>query len=210
MKLSYSALKMWLTCPAQFRAKYVDRTWPAEADTPALRRGREVHAVLEAAVRNGYAVPEARLGIWLPPGLIDQLHKGRAVAEAGLGITEDGRPCRPDAPDAWLIGYIDVLMAVQGDALLLDWKTGKPRPDPLQADVYATLLRAHDPQLAVQFVWVFLEARVVESIDVDMNAERRVRSIAAQALAPQEYEPKPSFACAWCPLVACQHNRSRG
>lgn len=205
MPLSYSALKTYLTCPAQYEAKYVSRTWPREADTPALRRGREVHAVLESAVRNGFKVPHERMKIWTPPGLLETLHRGGAIAEAGFAITADGQAVAPKDPAAWFVGYIDVLTAGAGAALLLDWKTGKVRVDPLQADVYAMLLRAIRPGLPVEFHWVFLEHEVVESVQVDADAERRVRSIAAQATTEQEYSPRPSFACKWCPLSKCRY-----
>jgi len=197
---SYSSLKLWRTCPAQYRAKYMDGI--KSAPGPALVKGKEYHERLEAAVGTG-AVPA---GMWTPDGLIPALHRAGARPEQQYGMYEDGTPCSFDDPKAWLRGAIDVELRSDSRAILLDWKTGQYRVDPFQADVYATLLRSLKKDLTVEFTFVYIDAKRTCKVRPDHQAEARVRAIATACENDEVHAPRPCWACRFCPVTSCIYN----
>src|SRR5690625_5780804 len=106
---SYSAIKSYSTCPRQYHHRYVLKDLPpVDWDTPALRKGREVHEALERAVLEGNDAPE--LGphtFWTPPALLSKLHKAGARAEVRMAIREDDSPYDFFAKDARFRGVIE-------------------------------------------------------------------------------------------------------
>lgn len=195
MRLSYSALSMFQRCPRQFEAKYVTRTMPF-VETEATRRGKMIHKALEACVRDGAEPPPS---VHLPPNLLDLLRAGRAQAEYKIEINEPH-----------FIGYLDVFMPQVRHALVIDWKTGKMRRvDPLQADVYAWLLREHSgrPDLGVTFGWVGVDSRKTVMVEPDLDAGKRVLDIVDTIHKTWgNWPPVESWACRYCPLTYCEHN----
>lgn len=201
MKFSYSRIKMWVECPKKYRAVYVDKCVP-KTTSPAMQRGIEMHAKLEQAIKTG--VPPD--GIALPPGMIEGLHKAGAQAEVGLGITEDGKLCTDGAGPAFLGGYLDVLVKELPKASVWDWKTGKFNPDPLQADVYATLVRANTLATEVEFVWVYIDQKKSHRLSPDQHAQKRVFDLIRQIEADKEYPPSPNQYCRYCPVTDCRYH----
>lgn len=202
MAHSYSSLKLWRTCPAQYRAKYIDKCVVSQ-DSPALRRGREVHEQLDAALQGRSAVPDA-YARYAP--LVQTLRAKGARPEASYGMTADGTPCGFDDPKAWLRGRIDVEMVSGDNALLLDWKTGQYRVDEFQADVYAALLRAIHPGLTIEFSFVYLDVGRTATCTPDKDALRRVQAIAEACESDTMHQPRPCWACRFCPVRTCIHN----
>lgn len=207
---SYSAIKSYSTCPRQYHHRYVLKDLPpVDWDTPALRKGREVHEALERAVLEGNDAPE--LGphtFWTPPALLSKLHKAGARAEVRMAIREDGSPCDFFAKDARFRGVIDVHLRdpTKGRSLFIDWKTGKFYPDPLQADCYAALERAEMPGAKVEFYWVFGEARKLHVERPDARATERVLAVIETIEQNQEFNPRPNFSCRWCAVASCAYN----
>ena len=208
MIYSHTAMKTYLTCPRQFEARYILKTWPKFHHTPATRRGNEIHEHLEDAVNGKRQPPQA---VWLPDNLIDKLRTAGARAEVEYTITRDGTPCDRWASDAWLTGKVDVELVSKAtnQSVVIDWKTGKFYPDPLQADIYAVLQRAvHAPELGVTFSWVYVDARRTAQEKPDLFARKRVDAIVNQIETDEQMAPKPCFACRWCPLTNCEYNEA--
>lgn len=195
MRYSYSNLATWQKCPRQWEAKYIHRTMPF-VETDATRRGKQVHAHLEDCIKVQADPP---LGVWLPDGLLPLLHLAGARAEVELEIHEPRD----------LIGFIDVLTVNDGEAYVIDWKTGKLRPDPLQADVYAMLLRRTMDVDRVTFSWVGVDAQKVQTCEPDDKAEARVMEIIGDIETSPVFPPTPSWLCRFCPLEWCEHNEKR-
>lgn len=199
MRYSYSAIKLWLTCPRQFEAKYITKTWPPFHETPATRRGKEAHRDLENYIRGQRDdVPKQW---WTPPGLLEKLKRADARAEVRYTATIGGHE---------MIGYIDVEMSLPHRVLCIDWKVGKFYPDELQADVYGVLHRdkVGHPEKPFSFSWVYLDQQLTHTVEVDKHAQGRVVSLLDAVEADTAYDPKPCFACKWCPVVACEYNKS--
>lgn len=203
MKFSYSRIKVWVECPRKYKAIYVDKV-VKRTDSPALARGRELHEQLERAVQTG--VPPEK--ITLPPGLIETLHRGQALAEVGFGVDEYGRP-EADVKGAFLGGYLDVLLAAEHSALVIDWKGGKFNPDPLQADVYSVLVKANTDAKQVEFTWVYVDAIRTHTIQPDAHASDRVFGLIEQISSDTEFPPTPNQLCRFCPVTDCRYNKAR-
>lgn len=206
MRYSYTSIKCFLTCPAQFKAKYIEKRLPREDDAPALVRGREIHGKLETAIKTG-----ADPGVWTPDGLVEKLRAAKATAETGLGMNAQGQPVHHFNDASILMGFIDVLVWNDNMALLVDWKTGKFRPDPLQADVYATLLRAlaGHSDFPVHFLLVYVDQKMTEMIKPDRYALNRVWELMQMIEREREYPMREGMQCRWCPVLDCPNNRRR-
>ena len=198
-RASYSKLKTWLTCPRQYEAKYITKEWPPFHDTPATIRGKEIHRTLEGCLQGDHGDLPGH--IWTPDGLVSKLQAAGAVPEYAYKLNVDGID--------W-VAYADVRLASTLSVTLIDWKTGQFRPDELQADVYAMLEREKQRAATpVTFSWVYVDQKLTHRIDVDPYAKRRVYSIVDSVSADRTFDPKPCWACRFCPLTKCEYNRSR-
>ena len=195
---SYSALKCFSTCPRQYEALYLTKS-VKRTSSPALEKGIAWHEALEKAVRDNTPLP-SHLSKWQP--LANTLRKAGAQVEVKLAMDREGNPCGFWDKHAWLRGAIDV----DTGQLLLDWKTGKVYPDPLQADVYTALKRASLPKLKVDFHFVYLEHSKVVTMKPNQDATNRVVQYIARVEQAETYPPRPCFACRWCPVTQCEYN----
>jgi len=204
---SYTALKMHMQCPALFHAKYIARTAKQET-SPAMDRGNRIHADLERAIKQPGTAPPSE-PYWTPPGLTDLLHAAGAQAEIGMGVDANGASCDPFAPDVLLRGWMDVRAEDANGTLICDWKTGKYRPDMLQADVYATLERAKHGRddYPVTFTWIYVDERRIHPTRPDRYAADRVYDAMDRIERDQEYRPTQNFGCRWCPVAQCKFNQ---
>lgn len=196
---SYSRLKTYLTCPRQFEAKYVTRSLPYTA-SPAMERGKRVHETLEQALLEQQEPSD----VWTPQELFSLLVKAGARPEVEHAMAIDGTPCGWEDARCLLRGKIDVEMP----HLMLDWKTGQIRPDPLQADVYAALKRAEEGHdYAVDFYFVYVDQKHVHKETPDAHALDRVLSIIDTIESDTRFNPHPCFACKWCQVEGCEYRR---
>ena len=195
MRHSATSLKTWDNCPRLYKAKYIDKVLPFVTH-PAAQRGVEIHAKLEEAVATGTA-PD----VWTPEGLVPALHAAGAEVEVSLGITREGTPCGYADDAVWLRGKIDVLVRKPDKALVCDWKTGKVRPDKIQADMYTALVGG-----PVEFRLVYVDQRQVVNLSRDAQAWDRIKALAEAVEQDEEYLPNPCWLCRFCDYHACRYN----
>lgn len=204
---SYSKIKAWLTCPAQFHARYVTKTVRFK-ENEAIVRGRRVHEHLEDSLKAGREPTKA----WAPTGLLPKLHQAGARAEPQLAIDHQGNPCHYWADDCWLRGGIDVEAPYNNrnnSITLIDYKTGGFRPDSLQADIYAVLERkVHNEDLTVNFTFLYTDKKRGCTLQPDGGAEWRIQSIIERMEADTTFDPTPCWACRFCSVYTCPHNEN--
>lgn len=202
--LSPSALANFEQCPKQWHETKILKKYPFEV-TEQITYGNQVHADIEAYIRSRTPLPEH---IEHVAPIIDSARASRIVAaELELAIREDWSRCGYWDKDCMLRGKVD-FVAVQvttATAWILDWKTGKRKPDPFQLNVYGSILK-HTLNLkavAVGFVWLKTKEKDVYVVD-DTNFED-IRSdittrIAAMKAAYEasEFEARTSVLCCWC------------
>jgi CRISPR/Cas system-associated exonuclease Cas4 (RecB family) len=200
MKHSATSLKTWTNCPRLFKAKYIDKIIPYK-EHPAAARGIAIHKELEDAVRAG-----ADPSCWTPEGLIAMLHNKRAHIEVEMALTREGKPTRYSSAKAWLRGKMDVLL-LGAKALVIDWKTGKVRPDKVQADMYTAIVN-QTYAMSVEFRLVYVDQKQVVPLTRDAGAFERVKALAEQVEADSDFLPNPGWLCRYCDFTACRYNEA--
>lgn len=221
MPLSFSRLGTFESCPAKFDYLYVTKS-VKDQDNEFTIYGTRVHTALENYGRARVTSEDAARAVSESEDFGDDIRKhlslvdkavglgGTAYFEHQMALTRDKKPCDWFGADVWLRGIADVLV-VRGDtAWCLDWKTGKPKENPTQLQLFAALVFAHFPEVQevrTSFIW--------------LNHDDATNSIYKRAMEPhlwvaleprflrvQEvvdlgvYPTKPSGLCRYCPAKA--------
>ena len=211
---SYSALTAFETCPKRFQLTRVTKQ-VVEKQTEATRWGNKVHKALELFARDRTPLPP-EMAEYERYVLKIQNYEGKRVVEERVALTKDFRPTTWMAKDVWVRGIIDIGVVGSKTAYLLDWKTGKHRPDNDQLKLFAALAFAMYPwieNVVTGFIWlkvekfdkeVFTRAQLPEIWNEFMPRLSRV----AMAYKDDKWLPKPSGLCKnWCPvgLTLCEY-----
>ena len=110
-------------------------------------------------------------------------------------------------PDAWIRSKLDVLIVKKHTAVVMDWKTGKRRPDFTQLELFALQVFAHYPEVELvtsTFVWtqdMSTDRELYRKRDASVYWERlldRIRRIEVAA-EKDNWPAKPSGLCRYCP-----------
>ena len=136
-------------------------------------------------------------------------YEGKRVVEERVALTKDFRQTTWMAKDVWVRGIIDIGVVGSDTAYLLDWKTGKHRPDNDQLKLFAALAFAMYPwinKVVTGFIWL-----KVSKFDKQMFTREQLPEIwneflprlsrVAIAYDQDKWMPKPSGLCKnWCPV----------
>lgn len=204
---SYSALTAFETCPRRFELTRVTKQ-VFEPQTEATLWGNKVHKALEKYAKGTEALPPdmERYGRYVDKILS---YEGKRVVEERVALNKDLRPTKWMAKDVWVRGIIDIGVVGSDRAYLLDWKTGKHKPDSDQLKLFAALAFAMYPwvdNVTTGFIWlkegkfdkeVFTREQLPEIWAEFLPRLSRV----ARAYVEDKWTPKPSGLCRnWCPV----------
>ena len=160
MPLSFSRLSTFESCPQKFDYLYLSKT-VKDSDNEFTLYGTRVHEALEKYGKAGGEAPEAPLqdDVKKFTPLVDRILRqtGTHHFEYQLAINADKQPCDWFAGDVWIRGIADVLVVDGVRAWCIDWKTGKPKPNPTQLQLFAALIFIHFPEvqeIRTSFVWL--------------------------------------------------------
>lgn len=154
---SFSSLTSFETCAKRY---YHIKVAKDVLDVPgdAATWGQQVHKHLEDRALTGTVLPQslAHLEAVISPVLSAP---GEPLVEHQMAVTRDLKPTGWFAKDAWCRGIVDLGVVTPSgrSALLLDWKTGKRKPENDQLMLFAGLSFAHRPELMkvqTAFVWL--------------------------------------------------------
>ena len=141
---SYSSLKMYENCPYRYyRQKVVKDVQDVQGEAAAY--GEAIHKALELRLRDKTPLPDHLAKFESVCHMIEQ-KPGVLELEREMTLTESLTPTTWFAKDAWLRSKLDVLVVDGDKATILDWKTGKRRPDPEQLDIFAVQVFQHFPE----------------------------------------------------------------
>lgn len=206
---TYTNINTYLICPQQMFRRYVKKDIAFKM-TPEMNFGNEVHSAFEYRVGGQKPLPVG-MAQWEP--FAAALDGTMARTELKLGITAEGRPTGFFDADGFLRGKLDVL-AISGTAAFLpDWKTGKPREEPLELKVNAMLAHAHNPhlkQFTGAYVWL-KENRmgVMHNLSDTNGTWGQVIGVIGeikQSMADGDWPKKKSPLCSWCDVADCEFN----
>lgn len=207
---SYTSLANWRLCPRLHYEQHVRKSLPF-VETEAMRRGKEMHSALEAALRDGADPPT---GYGVPQRLWRLLVEFGARAEVPIAMTRDGRGCGFfDKDNVWVRGKIDVYLSAlhRSACIMVDWKSGNPNyTDELQARVYGAMIGRAVPGITkTLFLWSYPKAGKTKPLTVDNEkAWREVGQLAKRVEADEAHPPRPGWKCKWCAVKWCEYNRT--
>ena len=124
---SYSALNAFETCPRRYQLTRVTKE-SSEKQTEATLWGNRVHKSLEQFAKGEKALPkELKKYERYVTKILS--YEGKRIIETRMAINNNFRPTKWMAKDVWCRGIIDIGVVGSDTAYLLDWKTGKRKPD---------------------------------------------------------------------------------
>lgn len=211
---SYSVLTGFEACPYRHHAVKVARTH-AEKVSDANAPGQDAHRAFERRIVKADPLP-ADLAAY--EGMISHLtHTSREIsAERRIGLDHELRAVGFFDSRVWCRVVIDVLADRGASVVAVDWKTGKPRDNEDQGRLSCVAALAAYPEArmaATLFVYTnhttqnkYVVRREEMGEVMDSFAPRLEKL--EYAFAHNEWPKTPSWACRYCPVLECQHNKT--
>ena len=202
---SFSSIKMYENCPKRY---YHQRITKEVQDTgsDATIYGERVHEALEHRLDKKVELPSESKAYEPLCKSIEGMG-GTLQVEQKLTLSENLTPTTWWEKDAWLRSILDVLIIFEDEAIVMDWKTGKRRPDFSQLELFALQVFSHYPNIKKvksTFIWLkdlSLDSHTYNRIDADdlwvklLSKTERIN----QSLTSNNWPPKPSGLCRFCP-----------
>lgn len=204
-------------CERQAYERFIAKSVKVD-QTEDMEVGTRVHKYIEDHI-NGVDPLPAWLKHLIP--VIESLKqhgRGATRTELKMGVTKDLAACDFFAGDVYLRGGIDLLLATDDRALIIDWKTGKKRDKELQLLIYALFIFAVLPMIQQITCMNYFVAENNAPMGQPFTWRRSqvsemwrevlplIHEIEA-AIASGRFAEKPSGLCSYCPVQACQHWR---
>jgi hypothetical protein len=166
---SYSRVKNFETCPRRYNEIDVLKRFKEEK-TRELQDGFLVHDAMSRRIEKGVPLPpNMPFEKWAAYAMEGG---GKISTEAKLAITKHFQPCEyfDKVKPVWLRTVADVLR-IDGDFChVIDWKTGKVKPDLEQLILIGTCVMAHHPQvfrIKAELVWLAYDTPTIENFTTD-------------------------------------------
>ena len=207
---SYSSLKMYENCPKRYYHQRITKE-VSDSGSEATRYGERVHKALEERLLDDNVLSQETIQYEALCNSIAKMKEhpdfSELLLEEKLTVTEDFTPTGWWSDDAWLRSILDVLVLFKDKAIVMDWKTGKRRPDFTQLEMFALQVFSHFPHInrvTTSFVWLkdmkqdkrsYCRELSLE-MQVDLNG--RIDRI-NKSLENDDFPAKPSGLCRWCP-----------
>ena len=213
---SFSSIKMFENCPLRYFHQRIAKTVQDQGGEASIY-GERVHKFIEQRLL-GTTDEEHIEEIKNLEPVIEVI---RALAQGGeLGVERQLtlnlslKPTEWFAKDAWIRSILDVSVIQKNAAIVLDWKTGKRRPDWTQLELFALQVFAHHPEVntvSTGFIWtqtLAVDRETYKRADADQLWAKllsRIRRI-EEAEAKNVWPAKPSGLCRYCPCKDfCQY-----
>ena len=213
---SHSALDVYLTCPRKYYEAKVTKAWVEEFKGPAAEWGTAVHKAFERRIKFGSPFPPNMVQ-WeaLAHKLAGQ--KGVIHLEMQLALNEQLEKVDWFAKDVWCRTIIDYACINQktGNALILDYKTGKKKDDDRQLALMAAVIFEVYPninKIVSGYLWLkdgqelakatFLREHKGKLWNQYLPTVQAVQ----QSMMTGQWPEKPSGLCyGWCPVQDCKN-----
>ncbi len=207
---SHSAMNEFMNCPKKY---YLTRVAKSAKEPPsaAMQWGNKVHKDLEKYAKSGEALPEELMKY---RAYVDKIMgmKGKKLIEEQWALTEDYYPTGWFGKDVWVRSIVDIGVVGATKAVILDYKTGKRKPDFDQLKLSAAIAFAKFPwveEVTTGFLWLKPNKFDKETYTRDQVPELwqdflpRTRRLDL-AFENNEWPATPSGLCPWCPAKKAQ------
>lgn len=231
MRLSYSSINTYETCPAKFKFQYEDRV--PQSRSPALAFGDSLHRALHLFHNRPVPVPPSLDELhemlemsWVSEGFVDESEE-RMYRDHGRQVLAEYH--RENAPayripaalefrftihveGVELSGIIDRMDRIPGGGYeIIDYKTNRRLPPQARIDRDLQLSVYH---LAAKEVWGIEPERLTlyyllpgqrmttGRTAADVDELRRRIAVVAERIAAGKFEPRQNPLCDWCEYQA--------
>lgn len=207
---SYTALKMYENCPKRYYHQRITKEVKDSVGAATIY-GERVHKQLEDALKGAAPLPAETVALQpLCDVLATHVAKGGATLtiEQEYTLNSDLQPTGWFDADAWLRFKLDVLIIrPDAKAIVVDWKTGKRRPDFDQLEMFALATFAFNPEVTAvtsMFVWTKENATDRETYKREhadgmwTKLLTRIHRV-EKSLETGNWPAKPSGLCKFCP-----------
>lgn len=208
---SYSSLTAYETCPHRYYLTKVAKTIKEPA-SEEMKDGLAVHKALELRVKDKTPLPEKYSQYESICSRIEST-PGEVQTEKQLAINDKFEPTGWFDKDVWCRAVLDVNIVDGRSAAVLDYKTGKIKPNSHQLMLSAAFLfhvREQIEKVVTGFLWlahgkVTKETyRKEELPSIWREFLPRVQRL-ENAYEKDRWEKKPSGLCkGWCPCSSCE------
>ena len=209
---TYSNMADFDNCPQKYFRKHVKKDLPKEPASEAMTWGIAVHEALEKRIKTKAPLPDTMAPYEVFAKSVERsTHYNVEVKKA---VDCFGDPCDFWDPQVRGRGKLDVLSFGPTTGLILDWKTGKRREDPMELETFARLSAPSMPYIKTwRGAYVWLKDQAVGQVHV-LDVERAKDTIDARwdrmnaCATAENWYATPNGLCGWCPVKDCEHNRS--
>jgi len=211
MAWSFSVLDSFETCAWRYYLTKVKKEI-TEKQSPEMLWGNQVHKALEERVKSGTPLPGnmAQYESLAAPLYTKAWSPGVQVQVEGMmAINASFQPVRYFAKDVWCRAITDLTLIKGRNALVIDYKTGNPKPNSAQLRLTAAFTFHHYPdvqRINNMFLWLKTGEPTQETFERGQIGEiwgdfmPRVARL-EQAIAEDKWPKKPSGLCnKWCPV----------
>lgn len=204
---SYSALTAFETCPRRYQLTRVTKE-SHERQHEASIWGNKVHKHLEDYANGKNQLPK---DLQKYAKYVDKIftYEGKRIVESRMAIDNNFKPTKWMAKNVWCRGIIDIGVVGSKKAYLLDWKTGKHKPNSDQLMLFAALAFAYYPwieKVVCGFIWL-----KDSKFDKEIYTREQIQEIWSEflprvdrleiAFNEDKWQAKPSGLCRnWCPV----------
>lgn len=204
---SYSALNAFETCPRRYylvnRSKKV-----REPQSAATLHGNEVHNAIANYVKGSAPLPD-KYSPYRQYADKVKTASGKIVIEEKLALNRNFSPTTYFAKDVWVRAVLDAGVIGTKTGVLLDWKTGRRKPDNEQLKLFAAVGFSAYPYIQTfktGFVWLAenkIDTEVFHKEDAPKIWKEfivRVQRL-EDAVEADTFPPRPSGLCRkHCPV----------
>ena len=204
---SFSSIKMYENCPKRYYHQRI-RKEVQDKGSDATIYGERIHEALEHRLESKVDLPKESEGYEvLCRGIEKTARGGTLLVEQKLTLSEDLTPTGWWDGDAWVRSILDVLVLHNDTAVVMDWKTGKRRPDFTQLELFALQVFSHFPDIdkvKSSFLWLKdmqMDSKTYYRDELGSMWGKLLQRISRieQSLAHDKWPPKPSGLCNYCP-----------
>ena len=126
---SYSSIKLYENCPLRYFRQRVVKDVVDEGGE-ASKYGERIHTFLEHRLKENASLPQEVAHYEPLCASVERISKGGELyIEQELVLSENLTPTGWWDADAWLRSKLDILVINGSVANVMDWKTGKRKPD---------------------------------------------------------------------------------
>ena len=211
MAWSFTSLTSFETCPRRYYHTRVAKDI-VEPESEAMTWGNTVHEALEERVRDDKPLPSTLAHLEKYAAKICSL-PGAVACEQQVALNTGLQPTDWFADDVWVRGVFDVAIDQGKSVVLIDYKTGKRKPNSDQLELFAALAsRVYPKASTFRTLFVWLKEKKTDKAEYQYDDLRtvwakfirRVSRLDA-ALKMNDFPPKPSGLCrSWCPCASCE------